>query len=361
MKNLLQKLKNRAPKTGESARQYTAYQRRAEEAIGLASGGLPGAVYHQMQLDAMVQTSLTVKKLAVLAAPLALKPASDSADAKRNHEFVEAAMLRLQGTIQEALYASMDAFAMGWSVQELVWKEAEGRLWLDAIKPKDPTAFGLSLDPFGTITGLHLQLPGENAVDLPRSKFVIYRNRATYGRPRGASDLDAAYRHYQQKQALLGAWKLHLERFASPTVLGKYERGLPPDEQGAILGALNNLQDSTAIVFPSEVDIALLGGARESAGGFLDAIDFHNREIARSILGQTLTTDEGRRVGSLALGRVHLQVLMLQTAALRRELAESVLTEQIVRPLVEANFGPGDIPRYEFDAAPIEAFVTGKI
>ncbi len=196
---------------------------------------------------------------------------------------------------------------------------------------------------------------------MPRSKFVLYANRSGYGRVKGLSDLEAAYKHWQSKQTLLAAWKLHLERFAMPTVLGSYERGLPADDQAAILAALQRLQDNTAIVYPNQIEISTLGGNKEQSTGFMDALDFHNREIARSILGQTLTTDEGRRVGSLALGKVHLQVLLLQLEAVRRELADTVMTEQVIRPLVELNFGPGEIPRFEFAGAGLDAFATGQL
>lgn len=173
--------------------------------------------------------------------------------------------------------------------------------------------------------------------------------------------MDAAYKHWQAKQSLLSAWKLHLEKFAMPTVLGKFERGLPPDEQSSLLRSLQDIQNSTAVVYPAEIDVALLGGNKEPSTGFQEAIEFHNREIARSVLGQTLTTDEGRRVGSLALGKVHLQILLLQVNAIRRELAESVLTEQLVRPLVEANFGTGSVPKFVFKDSGVSAFATGEL
>ena len=91
----------------------------------------------------------------------------------------------------------------------------------------------------------------------------------------------------------------------------------------------------------------------------MEAIDFHNREIARAILGQTLTTDEGRRVGSLAMGKVHLQVLLLQLEAIRRELADVVMNEQIIRPLIELNFGTQELPTFSFTSTPLPAFQSG--
>lgn len=93
----------------------------------------------------------------------------------------------------------------------------------------------------------------------------------------------------------------------------------------------------------------------------MEAVEFHNREMVRSILGQTLTTDEGKRVGSLALGKVHLQVLLLQLEAVRRELADTVMTEQVIRPLVELNFGKAELPRFEFEPTLLSAFASGDI
>lgn len=343
------------------ARQLSAYQRQSAQVPGVAPARLPYSTYEQMQADAMVQTALTIKRLAVVAASIEVRPFDESPEARRNADFVEEAFSRLKGSPADILHQAMDAFAKGWSIQEMIFSESNGKIWLDEVVPKNPEYFGLELDPYGSIRGLTMRIPDEPQVQLPLEKFVVYRNRAQYGRPRGLSDLDAAHRHWQSKQALLNAWRVHLERFASPTVLGRYERGLPPEEQARILGAIQNLHENTAIVFPNEIEVSTLGVSRESSSGFLDAIDFHNREIARSILGQTLTTDEGRRVGSLALGKVHLQVLLLQVNSIRRELAEMVLTEQVVRRLVEVNFGAAKIPKVVFQAADAGAFSLGRI
>ena len=61
------------------------------------------------------------------------------------------------------------------------------------------------------------------------------------------------------------------------------------------------------------------------------------------------------------MGKVHLQVLLLQLQALRNDLADVVMTEQVIRPLIELNFGPGPIPRFEFDQVPLDVFSSGKI
>ena len=349
----------------ELARQTTWYDRKIQEIPGTPPGPLPYATYDSMQRDAMIQTVLSVKKQGVLAANYRLRPASDSAEDVSIAQFVEFNFERMAGSPATVMGQAMDAFAKGWSVQEAIYEPNGEHLLLAEVRPKDPATFGMTLDAFGRVTGLRLEPtldePNRSPKALPLSKFVLFANRGGYGRPKGQSDLDAAYSHWKAKSTLLDAWKLHLEKFASPTLLGKYERGLPESEAADLLTALNGLARRAAIVYPNEIEIGTLSAGRETSTGFMDAIEFHNREIARSVLGQTLTTDEGRRVGSLALGKVHLQVFLLQLQALRKELADLVMTEQVIRPLVEMNFGRVSLPKFEFEETPLDAFVAGNI
>lgn len=305
--------------------------------------------------------AVLAKKLGVLAATYSIKPSSTTPAAKRNADFAEEAFARMQGSPQTILYGAMDAFSKGWSIQECIYREGGTRWWLEAVRPKDPSLFGLEMDRFGKLEGLRLEMPGDAPITLPKEKFVVYAHRSGYGFPKGKSDLDAAYINYSAKTTLLAAWRIHLEKFASPTMLAAFGTGATHKERDAILAALNALDQTRAMVYPNEFAITSIGGTGQATQGFLDAIDYHNREIARAILGQTLTTDEGRRVGSLALGRVHLQVLLLQLESLRKDLADRVMTEQIIRPLIEMNFGPEDIPTFEFEPIQVEAFRSGRL
>jgi phage gp29-like protein len=352
------KLFNRKSKENlaDQTPQLTAWQQKAHEYAGFTSGGLTYDTYDDMQTDPMVQTALLLKKLAVMDSDWEIEPADDSAEAAAQADFARTVFEQLEGSPLGIIHNALDALAKGWSVQELVYAPRDGMIWLRSVKPKDPAFFGLILDEFGSVTGLRLDLTGEKPLELDVAKFVIFANRRGYGQPRGVSDLDAAHGHWSAKNKLMAAWKLHLEKFAMPTVLGRYERGLPADEQTAILKALQDVQNSTAIVYPNEIDISTLATQRDQSTAFLDAIDFHNREIARTILGQTLTTNDSARMGSLALGKVHLQMMMLQINALRQELADVVVTDQVLRPLVGLNFSEPRLPRFVLSPAPADLF-----
>ncbi len=348
----------------ESAPTSAAATVRASRLLGAESGPDPALLDRAMR-DAMVATALNVKRLGVLAAPWTIEPNGEGPAARRNAEFVRGALDRMRGSANGVLANAMDAFARGLSVQELVFAPEGGRIVLAEVRPKDPALFRLDLDRFGRRRGLTLAVPGEPERALPLGKFALWAYRADYARPRGRSDLDAVAPHLEAKRALTSAWRLHLERFASPTVLGRFRAGASDADRAAMLASLQGLSKSTAIVYPEEFQIDTLGGATAPSSGFMEAIEFHDRQIARAILGQTLTTDEGRRVGSLAMGRVHLQVLVMQLRSLRRELADAVMEEGIFRPLLELNFGPtgpaNPVPRFVFAEPKAGAFVTGEV
>jgi len=358
--HFLRKLLRKQPAAGESAPQLSRFDLRSYERPPLPTG-LPPAVLQAMETDAMVQTALTIKSLAVLATPGEVVPGDDSPLGHRIAKWIERQFETMAGSADDILRQGMSAFARGWSVQEMIFDRAGNELRLVACKSKDPSLFGLQVDRFGNIDGLVLEVPGEEAVELPRQKFVVHVHRRSFGFPRGRSDLEAAHIHWSAKQVLLKSWRLHLERYASPTVLGRYDRGTPFEEQASALDALSKLNEHTAMLVPNQIEVAMLGADRSLSTGFSEAIEFHNREMARAILGQTLTTDEGRRVGSMALGRVHLQVMLLQIEAIRRELADTLMTEQVIRPLVEWNFGAAPIPRFRFKPVKLEAFAEGRI
>ena len=69
-------------------------------------------------------------------------------------------------------------------------------------------------------------------------------------------------------------------------------------------------------------------------------------------MGQTLMTEEGMKVGSFALAKVHLDILKMCLKKLKRDLEESVMQEQIIKKLVNFNFQTSNYPT--FSLGPVE-------
>ena len=324
--------------------------------------GTPGLrTYDEMLEDPLVRSAVTVKKLGALAVPWRLEPSGDA----RIDAFIAGMFDHMEGSATGVLYDALDAIAKGYSVMEKVFDIGlpgfSGAVWLRAVKPKDPGMFGFDVDEFLNIKSLVLHVPGDAGVELPIDKFVVYAYNKRYSQPYGEPDLKPAFMHWRIKRALIDQWNAHLEKYASPAIVGKFERGLSQEEQEALLDALDKVQRQSALIHADDIEVSLLDGRRAAESGYLEAIDYHNREIARAILGQTLTTDDSRRVGSLALGKVHLQVLIMQLNGLRKDIAERVMNEQIIRPTVDLNFEGGRYPTFVFEEPELDVFRTGSV
>lgn len=308
------------------------------------------AVYDEMQNDAQVRSCLNTRKFAVLSKGWNVRPSSDSPEDVRVARFVEFCLHDMKGSVPEMLFKVLDAVAKGFSICEINYKVIgggpfDGMIGLASVKSKDPAEFGFDLDQFLNVRGLtHQGLSGQSR--LPAEKFIVYTHMPVYELPHGQSDLRAAYKHWWSKEVILKFWNLYLERFGMPTAKGTYRRGVPKDQQDELLRVLDKIQQETALVVPEDVTVELLEAQRRGEAGYLTAIEFHNKQIAKAILGQTLSSDEGSRVGSLALARVHMDVLRFYLERLKRDLEETVMREQLIRRLVAINFGTDRCPLF---------------
>jgi phage gp29-like protein len=245
--------------------------------------------------------------------------------------------------------------AKGYSVQNIVWKVGTlgvcAGKWVPAfVKSKDPDDWDFNVDEYATVTSL-LHTPTQEKCS--PSRFIVYSYNGDYGNPYGTSDLRACYRHWWSKDLLSRFWNVYLEKYGSPTVRGSYRRGLPQASQDELLRVLGRIQNESAIIVPDDTKVELLETIRQGDTGFRIAVDFHNREISKSILNMTLVTDDGQGVGSFALAKVHLDVLRMCLKGLKLDLEETVMREQVLRPLVAYNFGP-DAPVPVFSLGPLE-------
>ncbi len=311
-------------------------------------------IYDRMLTDAHVKACFNLKRWGVLSVPWRLEPADDTPEAQRAYEFTLYNLQTMQGGVFSLLWRALDALAKGVAILEKLYAYRAappyaGTWTLRGFKAKNPALFRFEVDAYRNVKSLILDAPDGERLRLPREKFVLYVFNPRYESPAGESDLRAAYRAWRSKERVLQLWDLFLAKYASPTLIGVYRRGLPPAQQEELLRALDKVQQETAIIVPEEVKVDALEFKQGGAESFAQAVAHHNAEIAKSILGETLTTDEGQRVGSLALGQVHLKVLQTQLRALRADLAERVMQDQVIRPLVQLNFGDAPAPRFVWE------------
>ena len=309
-------------------------------------------LFEEMMTDAQVRASINTKRYALLARPWqvfsgAERGHPESAAAAEARDFVEDALKGLDRDFRRTLFELMAAFYRGFSLAEMIWRVEEAGRWrgkfmLGGIKFKNPKQIGFDVDEFLNIRSITSFTPEGGHVSVPREKCLLYIYNGRDELPYGDSDLRSVYNHWHAKQEITRFWNLRLQRFGVPLAFVT-TRGNPAGPEGKrMLDFLKDLREDSSAVFPQDTRPEVLE-ASAGEGGFLGALEWHNQQIAIGILLQTLTSGEGIRSGSMALGRVHFDILLFALECMKYDV-EATVNSQIVRPLVDYNFGHGLYP-----------------
>ncbi len=314
------------------------------------------AAYSDMLHDAQVKSTLAIKKGSVLSRGWEVKAVGDDgARGKQVAEFCSWSLDEVAGSIVTVLWNVLDALAKGYSLQNIVWGVVPSGKWAGKwapvfLKSKDPDDWSFDVDEYRNVVGVRHE-PTQEVFGPDR--FILYTYQPEYSNPYGTSDLRACYRNWWSKDILTRFWNMYLEKYGAPTLRGSYRRGTPKAAQDEFLKILTAVQKNSAIVIPEDMKAELLETIRQGDVGFRIAVDHHNCEIAKSILNSTLITDSGGQVGSFALAKVHLDLLRMCLKGLKLDLEQTVMKEQVLRPMVRLNFG-ADVPVPNFSLGPLE-------
>lgn len=328
--------------------------------------------------DAHLYSVLQTRRNALAGADWKVVEASDSARDQAVAAFVREALAGL-GNVSQVFMDLLDAFGKGWSVSEVMWRVdgATGRVTPAEVRSRLPEQFALGRDG-----GLYLLAegapapaqgpapdglmprPGEMMVwaagarRMPARKFLSFVFQGGAASPYGTPLCARAFWYHWFKKNTVKFWSVYNEKFGAPTAVARYGPSATDAELQRLKQMLESLQHDTGIILPETVQLELIEARRADASdSFRDFAEWCNDEMSKIVLGQTLTTAEGRRSGSLALARVHDRVRGDYLAADARALGECA-TAQLVRWLVDFNFGPGvPAPRFVFDVAGVEEFL----
>src|SRR5690606_30527540 len=127
--------------------------------------------------------------------------------------------------------------------------------------------------------------------------------------PYGAALCIKAYWYYWLKKNTLQHWSLFNEKFGSPTAVARYSETTSEEDLRNLEETISTLPRDSGVMLPEGIALDFLEARRASGSNtYRELADWCNDEISKIVLGQTLTSGEGRRSGSLALGRVHESV-----------------------------------------------------
>lgn len=316
-------------------------------------------IFDEMLRDDQIKAAYSFKRYAILTSGWTVQSPPDKPEDWEISEFVRRRLDDIDCTVERVLHGVLSALAYGYSVSELVYKPIDmgpdrGKIGLKAVKTKKPHDFAFKLDEFGNVVEDGLVQEGRpDGEDLPRQKFVHWTYGDDFGNPYGKSDLEAVYRAWWTSDNAYKWLAMLLERFGIPPIVALYDPNTMQAPQIAELRkVLTNIRNSTAAAIPRgnkdsfELWSPELGGQVSSV--FVPALQMLKQDIARGMLMPGFLGITPDAMGSYARAKVIFDVFLLSARYIQSCLEDSVMHEQIIKPLVDLNFNTDVYPRFKF-------------
>jgi phage gp29-like protein len=220
----------------------------------------------------------------------------------------------------------------GYSVAELMWGYRDGLLDITDIKVRHARRFRYDdEDRLRMLTPTNMQ--GEI---LPERKFWVHSvGAADDDQPYGQGLAYWLYWPTLFKRNGIRFWNVFLDKFGTPTAIGKYPRGATREEQMKLLAALQAIANDSGFIVPEDVAVDLLKAATSGTTDFHTLCLYMDSAISKVVLSQTMTTDNG---SSRAQGEVHADVKLEVVKTDADDLTDS-FTDQAARWWTDFNYG----------------------
>lgn len=297
--------------------------------------------YDEMRDDDQVKVALSFKKDIVVNAGWHI-----SCDNKDIEKFVSDSFKRMQedGALQMSFEDSvrdmLSAYDYGFSLTEPVFKIKNGLYQYDSIRVRPPQSFRFQVSDKGDVTEI-IQMSNKGELHFDPRLFLHHVYQVEWGNPYGKSDLRGAHNAWRAKKFISKFLAIYAERFATPTVIGRYPPSWDSNEIAQLTATLKSIQQATTLALPESAAIELLQANRDSTEIYIKALNYYNMHIARALLVPDLIGISGEKTGggSFALGQDQFK-LFLATLEKDRQSLSRKITLRLVNPLVRANFGP---------------------
>jgi Protein of unknown function (DUF935) len=240
--------------------------------------------------------------------------------AKEMKEYCEYCLDNIKSTItrryqpfHSVLWQLADAIHYGFGVAEKTFTKKilsgkfKGKHGLDFIAPKPCWEFGFeffntsSFEPAAVVP--YTPMDGYQS-PVPIEKVMLFTYNPDAGLPYGNGDCRANFKHYYILDNLVKFWAWSAERWGSPVLILKH----PPMDDTARAEALyiaSQIRNGGDVVLPQNMSYELIELRAEALRNFKEFADWNISQISLNTLGNSLTTSEGERFGSGALGNVH--------------------------------------------------------
>lgn len=307
------------------------------------------AIYDEMVNDDQVKAAISFKKdIVVNSGHQIVCENEEIKDFVTDCLDVEFGANGIGNSIDDILRDILSSYEYGFTLTEPVYELKEGRYQFKDLRVRPPHSFRFDIDRFGTVLKV-IQSTDREELHLDPEMFLHHVYQSEFGNPFGKSDLKAAHPAWVAKKFFMRMYAIYVERFASPTVVGKYKAEGGADEATRFLNMLKTLQTKTTFVVPDDLMIEFQQVERDATDTYIKGLDMFNLWISRAILVPDLLGIGGSKTsgGSYSLGQTQFKLFLNTIEKDRKSLARKV-TLKLVKPLVLANFGDKYDCKFEF-------------
>lgn len=340
-----------------------------------------GDVYQQMELfeemlekDPKMFSLFQARRLAVLGKNYNIIPASDKQEHIDVAKDIEIMIEKIRGW-NRVLANVLDCVPKGFSVQEIFWRSNGSNYTIEKLKWKhqkkfrfgkvsgidtDPEEIRLLLDPkrageLGEIlVGSDLERASTDGISLEsnpalRRRFAVAICQARSGHPARTSIMRTLTYLYLFKNYDIKWWIQFAEKLLG-FVIGKYDANYA-DQKKLLIDAVQGIATDASAVISNTSSIEFIEMVQKASSHqvYSDLKSWCNDEMSMAILGHTGTSQSTPgKLGSEEAAREVKQELIEADATTLDE----TITEEIIVPYVDFNFGPQDqYPYYKTDVS----------
>lgn len=300
-------------------------------------GGGDLQIYEQVASDSQVKACFEQRRSAVTSCEWVVEPATERRADRKAADFVREQLTRIgwDRVTDRMLWGVF----YGFSAAELIWEVQDGKLGWQAVKVRNRRRFRFDASGELRLLTPSSMLQGEPAK--PPYFWHIATGADNDDEPYGLGLAHWCYWPTLFKRHGIGFWLTFLEKFGMPTGVGTFPANATAGEINKLLGAIQAIRTDSGVAIPEGMKIDLLEAARSGSADYEKLHDKMDEAIAKAILGQTMTTDNG---SSQAQADVHMDVRQDIVKADADLICES-FNQGPIRWLSMFNFDAADPPR----------------
>ncbi|MHA1372451.1 MAG: phage portal protein family protein, partial [Promethearchaeota archaeon] len=305
-------------------------------------------VYDEIRIDDQVKAVMALKKAIVIGSGYTIECENEDIKKYLIDNLQNLSRNNLDCTFEEIINDILSFYDYGFSLSECVYKLVDGKYRIETIKVRPPHTFQFDVDSKGNVVRI-IQSTDEGELELSTFNFMHIAYQMEYGNPYGLSDLKSTYTAWKIKNFFIKMYAKYGERFGTPTIHGKFDDSANKEDIDKFFTILKSIQNNTVLASPKSSEIDFIFAGKEASDLYDKAIDKFNLWIARSILVPDLMGFSGSKTagGSYALGGQQFQ-LFLNIVKKDRKILAKKITQRILRPLIDVNWGKDVEAEFKF-------------